>query len=525
VKTILQVLERTAESCALKDILEFEGAASYSAEALVTNSSKFASIIQALGVNPGERVAIMAGNRAEFIWATFGSIYAGAVPAPLNVGFKGPILDLMLSKLAPSLVIVEASTSSAVRDSLDRTGLTPSVIDLDEASRSTDSLALGPAMAAAAQGHRRESNADELALIMYTSGTTGPSKGAMLSHGMALEFGDFAKWLFDFDSSDVMYNCLPLFHANSLLLTLLGAVRVEGKAVFGETFSATSYWTSVRESGATIVSLLGSMFPILWNRPPSPDDTKHNARIGLTVPSPRDHFYDFQDRFGLRLTALYGVSDVGMPIGVPAGTDARPGKAGILHPHWECKLVDDNGDEVTAGESGQLLMRPLKPNITQLGYWAAPVETLKARKEGWFNTGDALVCDEEGWYTFVDRRSDAIRRSGENISSFEVEMVLQDHPAVAEVAVIGVPSELGEQEVVAVVVVEAGADLQESALVAYAEETLPYFAVPRYVRLVDALPKTATAKVRKDLLRDAGCPEGTFDAGARGRRATKSGAR
>jgi carnitine-CoA ligase len=355
-------------------------------------------------------------------------------------------------------------------------------------------------------------------MIMYTSGTTGPSKGIMYSHGMALEFADFGKWLFGFDRDDVMFNCLPLFHGNALLLTMLGALRTGGKAVFAESFSASTYWETVRDCGATILSLLGSMFSILWNRPASEGDRAHKARIALTVPVPKEHFVDFETRFGLALTSLYGLTDIGMPVGVPYPQRAEPGKAGIVHPDWACQIVDEFDQEVPAGTVGEMIFRPLKPNIMQLGYWREPAETLRAWRNLWFHTGDLLRRDEDGTFTFIDRSKDAIRKSGENISSFEVELVLADHPAVAEVAVYAVPSSLGEDDVMATVVLEPGADCDPADLVEYADRYLPYFAVPRYVQVVDALPKTATAKVKKDVLRATGVHEGVFDAGPRTRK-------
>ncbi len=517
-RTIIDILEGAVELSRGRPVLAFENGTAHTAAEVSAKAAACAGFLQTYGVQPGDRIAIVMGNRCEFTWALFGCVYAGVVPVPLNTSLKGPILDAMLGKVEPRIVIVDATTTASTRDSLQRIGMNPLVFDVDDAADSTDSVLLNAAIDAADPGRRLVSRADELAMIMFTSGTTGPSKGIMYSHGMALEFADFGEYLFDFDADDTMYNCLPLFHGNALLLTVLGALRFGGRAVIGETFSASTYWRSVADSGATIVSLLGMMFPILWDRPPSPDDTNHHARIGLTVPAPKQYVTHFQDRFGLKLTSLYGLTDVGMPVGVPHWMDGRPGKAGIVHPDWECQVVDEHGEKLPAGVPGQMVFRPLRPNISQLGYWRDPEASLELRRNMWFQSGDILVEDEDGWFTFVDRQKDAIRRSGENVSSFEVEMVLQGHPAVAEVAVYGLPADVGEDEVAAAVVLAEGATCTEQLLVDFAETHLPYFAVPRYVFLMEQLPKTATAKVRKDELRRAGLDLGTFDAGPRGRR-------
>jgi crotonobetaine/carnitine-CoA ligase len=518
-RTIIDIIEDAVELSRGRPVLAFDDRPGYTADEFIAKTAACAGFLQTYGVEQGERVALLVGNRCEFVWALFGCVYAGVVPVPLNTSLKGPILDAMLHKVEPRVVIVDATTATAARESLQRVGIQPLVFDVDDAAGSCDSVLLSAAIESGDPGRRLVSRPDELALIMFTSGTTGPSKGIMYSHGMALEFAEFGEYLFDFDADDVMYNCLPLFHGNALLLTTLGALRFGGRAVIGTTFSASTYWQNVAATGATILSLLGTMFPILWNRPPSPDDTNHHARIGLTVPAPKQYVPQFQDRFGLKLTSLYGLTDVGMPVGVPHWMDGRPGQAGIVHPDWECQVVDEHGEKLPAGVPGQMVFRPLRPNISQLGYWRDAEGSLALRKNMWFQSGDILVEDEDGWFTFVDRQKDAIRRSGENVSSFEVEMVLQGHPAVAEVAVYGLPSDVGEDEVAAAVVLVESEACTEQDLVDFAEIHLPYFAVPRYVFIVTELPKTPTAKVRKDELRRAGLDLGPFDAGPRGRRA------
>jgi carnitine-CoA ligase len=309
-----------------------------------------------------------------------------------------------------------------------------------------------------------------------------------------------------------------LFHGNSLLCTLVPALRVGAVAVFAPRFSANSFWETVRAEGATVLSLLGSMVPILMNQAPSPDDRASRARIALAVPAPGRNFHEFQDRFNLKLSSLYGMTDIGLPIGVPADVPGRPGMCGILHSDWDCIVADDNDCPVPDGEIGELLVRPRRPYIMQLGYWRNPTATLETWRNLWFHTGDYLRRDSSGWFEFIDRKKDAIRRFGENISSFEVETVLLDHAAIAEVAVYAVPADLEEDEVMASVVLEPGAHVTAPDLLEYCIKTLPYFAVPRFIRITPSLPKTQTAKVQKQVLRQIGTDELTWDGGHRGRK-------
>ena len=516
--TIIQALQAAVRLSAGRPVVEFYGGDTFTAEELLAQTRRFAGAVHDL-VPAGERVVIMLSNRPEFLSAFFGSVYCGAVPVPLNTSLKGPMLEHVLKQVEPVLVIVEAATEPAMRDALARTGCPTTVWRIDgPLTDEANGANFAELITRSPDGTYAEAAATDLAMIMYTSGTTGPSKGIMYSHGMALEFADFGQWLFGFSGDDIMFNCLPLFHGNALLLTMLGALRTGGKAVFTPSFSASTYWQTVRDTGATILSLLGSMFSILWNRPPSALDRAHNARIALTVPVPKEHFRDFEERFGLALTALYGLTDIGMPVGVPYPQRAEPGKAGFVHPHWTCQVVDEFDAEVPDGTVGEMIFRPMEPNIMQLGYWREPEATVNAWRNLWFHTGDLLRRDVDGSFTFIDRTKDAIRRSGENISSFEVELVLQDHPAIAEVAVYAVPSQLGEDDVMAAIVLEPGVECDPAAIVKYAENYLPYFAVPRYLSILDGLPKTATAKVKKDVLRRTGAHAGAYDAGARGRK-------
>jgi carnitine-CoA ligase len=522
-RTILGSLALAAELSSEKEVVRFVGGESRTATALLQDAAVFAGLLHEAGVRPGDRVAIMTSNRVEFLWALFGTAHAGAISVPLNTSLRGPILEHMLRDSAPSVFVVETTFFEAVLPALREVGSTarifavrgaaPAVgldgLDVFELPAGLEGPGVPPAVA----------DRYDDASILYTSGTTGPSKGVLHSHNSIIAFGENADWMFEYRRDDVLHNCLPLFHANALCVTLLPALRAGAKAVFGQRFSASGFWAEVRHEGATTTSILGSMVPILWAAPERDDDADHAVRAALCVPTPPADIYDaFGRRFGVRLVSQYGMTDTSSIIGTPPEVSGRPGFAGVLHPDFECIVVDEHDEQVPDGVAGEGLVRPRKPDIMMRGYWNNPTATLEAFRNLWFHTGDILVRDPDGWFRFVDRSKDAMRRFGENISSFEVESVLCMHPSVQEVAVYAVPSELSEDEVMASIVFRADIEGDLEAIGHHCDENLPYFASPRFLARVDELPKTANQKVRKDVLRKAGITDETLDRGPRGRR-------
>lgn len=511
-RTFLGSLKRAEALRGDQPAVRFTNGKDHTALELLTKAGQLASIFVDMGVRPGDRVAILCGNRVEFLWAMFAAVWVGAVPAALNVSLRGGTLRHQLDDLEPKVIICEEATAMTLSECLDRSDPRLMNIDLDPvfAALHADDCNIGIAPASPA-------GPTEAAVITYTSGTTGMSKGIIYSNEMTVTFGECNDWLLGYTPDDVAFNCLPLFHGNSLFCTLVPAMRAGAFVVFGPTFSASNYWNTVRAQGATVLSLLGSMIPILLSQPLRDDDATSPARIALAVPNPDKQFHEFEARFGLKLTSLYGMTDMGVVIGVPHDTPGRPGKCGIENPNWECFVADDDDMPVADGEIGELLVRPRRPHIMLMGYWRNPQATVTAWRNLWFHTGDYLRRDSEGWFEFVDRKKDAMRRFGENISSFEVESALMSHPSVEEVAVYAVPSALVEDEVMASVVLR-GESLHTAAdLLEHCVKELPYYAVPRYYRIVIELPRTQTAKILKTELRRIGIDHLTWDAGPRGR--------
>jgi crotonobetaine/carnitine-CoA ligase len=514
-RTLLGSLKKAVELLGDRPLVRFTDGETHSASALMNGAAAFGAVLLKQGVNAGDRVAILCTNRVEFIWSFFGVCWIGAIPAPLNTSLHGEILRNMIEDLDPNLIVCERETELAVRKATGSISEKLFVLDID-ASSEIDRIRDGRQRFELPEQHQSASS--DLAMILYTSGTTGRSKGIMYSHEMAITFSEATHWMLGYSSEDVAFNCLPLFHGNSLLCTLVPAMRVGALSVFAPRFSANTFWETVRAEGATVLSLLGSMVPILMNQPPSPNDNASRARIALAVPAPGKSFFQFQERFNLKLSSLYGMTDIGLPIGVPADIPGRPGMCGILHTDWECMIADESDRPLPDGEIGEMLIRPRRPYIMQLGYWRNPTATAETWRNLWFHTGDYLRRDSSGWFEFIDRKKDAIRRFGENISSFEVETVLLGHNAIAEAAVYAVPADLEEDEVMASIVLEPGKHVTAPEMLEYCTENLPYFAVPRYIRITPALPKTQTAKVQKQELRRIAIDELSWDAGPRGRR-------
>jgi carnitine-CoA ligase len=511
-RTFLGSLKRAAALRGDEVAVRFTDGASYTAPDLLQQSGRLAALFASKGIKAGDRVVIFCGNRVEFLWSLFAASWLGAVPAPLNVSLRGMTLRHPLDELEPQVIVCENATAEVLTACGGAENRLVLNVDTEPAFAE-----LRAGRGEASIPSAVTSSPSDLAFISYTSGTTGPSKGIMYSHEMTIAFAESNDWLFRYTGEDIAFTCLPLFHGNAVFCTLVPGLRAGARVVYAPRFSASTYWKQVREERATVLNLLGSMVPILLEQPPTKEDAVTTARIALAVPMPNKRFNEFQERFGMKLTSLYGMTDMGVLVGIPYDVPGRPGKCGIENPIWECYLADDNDMPVADGVIGELLARPRRPHIMQLGYWRNPQATAQTWRNLWFHTGDYLRRDAEGWYEFIDRKKDAMRRFGENISSFEVETALQSHPDVQDVAVYAVDARLAEDEVMTSLVLKPGATVTPAELLRHCEAELPYYAVPRYYRIVSDLPRTSTAKIQKGELRRIGVDDRTWDAGPRGR--------
>jgi crotonobetaine/carnitine-CoA ligase len=470
-----------------------------------------------LGVGPGDRVLLMLRNRAEFVLAWLGAARLGAVQVPVNVDYRGAFLEHLANTAAASVLVVEDSLLDAVASAAERLEHLRTVVVVGRPTPLPGRLeTVGfDSLLAPGEAPRPAVAASDVGAIHFTSGTSGPSKGAVLPHAHLHLLSERNRELLDLREGDTYLTELPLFHINAQM-SVYSALLVGARVRIEQRFSASAWLDRVRAGSATHTSLLGVMLSFILKQPARPEDADNLLRRAWSVPCPPDLANAFRERFGLeQVVTSYGSTEVGM---VARRTlDAPPGSVGRVDPDlYATRVVDADDADVAPGEVGELLVRPRLPWTTTQGYFGMPERTLEAFRDLWFHTGDAARLDVDGNLWFVDRLKDRIRRRGENIASVDVENVLLEHPAIADAAVVAVPAdeEGGEDEIKAVVAAAPGTVLDADVVWAWCDEALPYFAVPRYVEIVPELPKTPTAKVRKSALREAGVTPATHDRGA-----------
>ncbi|MES2939015.1 MAG: AMP-binding protein [Pseudomonadota bacterium] len=469
-----------------------------------------------LGVGLQENVSLLLPNCIEFAIVWFGLAKIGAVAAPANTAFRGAVLaqaiDLVDSRvlvvhedLLPALREVQAELSK-IREIVVVSRSHRAPADLCAPSTQWNNLVGGEPVAIAPC----ELPFSALTLLLYTSGTTGRSKAAMISHRFVLEQARLTVRGLGLRTDDVLYCPYPMFHLDSAVMTIAPALVLRCVAAIGERFSVSRYWQEMCALRATVFDFMGATLTMLWKQPPSPADRDHCARLGWGVPLPA-WAGEFEQRFGCRLVELYGSTEAGAMIFTPLDEARRPGSCGKPLGPFDLALLDEDGFAVPDGVAGELVLRPTAPSMLMDGYYAMPQETLQAFRNLWFHTGDLLKRDADGYLYFVGRRKDMVRRRGENISAAEVEMAVEEHPDILECAVYGVPSEMTEEEVMVCAVVREGRALPPEALADHCAARMAKFMVPRFIRFATALPKTPTDKVEKFWLKQEGVTAGTWD--------------
>jgi crotonobetaine/carnitine-CoA ligase len=465
--------------------------------------------LAALGVKRGDRVALMLENTPEFVATWFATLRLGALAVPINCGAKGGLLEHYLRLPGPEVAVVAEAFVPQVSSAL-RAIASQSKLVVAGTSPPAGAIRFTELLEAESSDAPALRLADP-AVIMFTSGTTGPSKGILFSHHFLANFAHLAVRTFGFRREDMIYSVLPFFHANALILMTCGSLLVGAKATIARRFSLSGFWDDAIACGGTVTSMLGSMAALLFQQPPSAKDRGHKITRSMLVPAPAEYYEIMTGRFGIVPLDMYGQSDAGILISPCYGEEVKPGSCGRVLDGYECRLVDENDEEVPRGTPGECIVRPLWPGMISDGYWAMPEKTVEAWRGLWLRTGDLLRQDEDGWYYYVDRKKDAIRRRGENISSFEVEQPFRSHPGVEDVAAYPIRSELTEDDVAIAVVAKHGIALEPLDLVHFAEDKLPYYCLPRYVTFMPALPMTPTHKVRKDALVKLGVTATTWD--------------
>lgn len=477
---------------------------------------QWAGLLQLLDVGAGDRVLTMlpTGLHTFEVWAGCASLRAMEVP--VNIQYLGELLEYQINDAQASVIIIADQWLPRLVDIAERCAHLETVIvhgsESDTSSLPFRVLAADAELANAPDpGELEPPQPHDIAAIVYTSGTTGPSKGVLVPWAQLYSTAVGAGAPGELDSDDVLYLPFPSYHISArspaYQMLLCG-----GKVVVKETFATDEFWPDIRQYGCTFAILIFTMAQFIWNLPAQEDDADNPLRRLLMVP-PLPNVDEFAARYDISVRTMFNMTEVSVPISTGWTID-DPASCGTARAGFDCRLVDANDMEVPSGTIGELLVRADEPWVLNAGYWNKPDQTAAAWRNGWFHTGDAFIQDEAGRFYFVDRFKDAIRRRGENISSMEVEGIVNSHPCVAESAAIGVPSNVGEDDVMCFVVTAPGTEVAPTELVDYLNERLPRFMVPRYLEFVDELPKTPTAKIRKIELRTRGVTETTWDRNA-----------
>jgi crotonobetaine/carnitine-CoA ligase len=486
-------------------------------------TNRLANGLARLGVGQGDRVVLFLPNCPQFVPLWFAVAKLGAVETPIADTGKGSFLAHQFQVASPKVIITTPALTRRLAEVGDQ--LQGAAVVLVDIEGESDAPALPPGLTqiryatlldSAATAPAAAVRPSDPAAVIFTSGTTGPSKGVIMSHSQFYFFAEEDVQLTGLTPDDVYMTGFPLIHGNAQFLTVYPCLIAGAHCVLYPRFSASDWAGRVSRSRATVTNTLGATMSFICAQPPSPVDADNRLRCVYAAPLSPDLAPAFSNRFGVDVFVNgFGQTEISLPFMTPPGSAPPPNAAGVQVEQWfDVMLADSETDEpVAEGAVGELLIRPKAPGIICSGYLGMPDKTVEAWRNLWFHTGDAMRRDTDGWFYFVDRVKDALRRRGENISSFEVESTVRAHPAVAECAVVAAPADEagGEDEVMAYVVLAAGAELDFCDLIAWCDARMPYFMVPRYVEAIAALPQTPSEKIQKKALRDRGVTAQTWD--------------
>ena len=453
------------------------------------------------GVRKGDTVALFLLNSLDFLYAWLGVARAGAVGVPVNTASLGEALRYTLSHSDAVGIIADESLLALVDDvgPIDNLRWRVSV-----GGDHTASLPFGELLATRPAADAAPLAGDDPMNIIYTSGTTGMPKGVVLGHTSYTNTGAYFAHHLRLTSDDVLHTCLPLFHCNAQQTTFMSGLHLGARVALNGRFSLSNFWRWIDESDATITNLLGAMLALMSKTPEGASDAENSLRYIIAAPVPEAIYRQLELRFGLRIVEGYGLTETGTMacINPPAATE--PGTIGLPLEHSELRVVDADDRDVPDGTPGQIITRTSIVGAYMSGYYKEPEKTAEAMEGGWFHTGDQGLRRPDGYFVFLDRMKDTIRRRGENISSFLIEKVIGDHPQVQEVVAVGVPSELSEEDVKILCVLQPGATITEAELSDWCGPLLGDFMRPRYIEFRTEFPRTETGRVQKFELRSQG---------------------
>lgn len=494
--------------------LDFEGNLISFAE-LDDRATRIANGLAALGLAAGDRLVALLDNNEDFVLAMIGAHRLGAIFVPVNTAYRGEFLRHQLADCEAAIAICEAEYLDALQPLVERLPAMKTIVVRGQSGASGIAMIpLEAVKAGSADAVMTDVAPDDIACLIYTSGTTGPSKGCMISHDYLCSIARRRHCSVAPVAGEISWSCLPLYHIASLSTVLIASLLAGERASIAARFSVSGFWDEIERSRASSIVILASMVSLIARAPDSDAMRRCHGQLRVVtgVPMSAEDRRLWQERFGAGYvnSFAYGQTEANLATLLPWGAPIPPlDSMGPPSEDFDAMVADDGDRPVPLGEAGELLLRPRQPGVIFSGYWRQPEATLKAMSGLWWHTGDFVRMDGDGFLYFVDRKKDYLRARGENISSFEVESAVMRHPDVAEVAfhAIGI-----EDEIKATVILQAGSALTERELFHWAEEQLPYFAVPRFIEFRNALPKTPTGRVQKSELRAEGRTAATWDA-------------
>ncbi|MFZ5632286.1 MAG: AMP-binding protein [Bacillota bacterium] len=519
--TVAELVSKKAGENQDRTWLMFEDGRTYSYKDVDELSDGLATGFYGVGVREDDKVAIFAYNSPEWILSYFAILKIGAVPVTVNTGFIKDPLIYNLKASHSGYLVVDSRLLEAYKNVEENLENIKRVVIIGGESFNPGLAPRKPYVFfedLAAEKPRPEVRVkkyekDPCAMIL-TSGTTGPSKVVADSNAQFICTALLMTEAGGINRDSVVYVYLPLFHIMALDLATLASMLGNAKMVLAERFNPANFWQDIKKHGVTHFHAVGPILEILSKLPPSPLEQDHGPIVALAYSS-KEVWTMARERFKIFISGGYGSTEVGIPVSSPYDIVINgknpPGSCGMVGPHVEVKIMDDYGRFLPVGKVGEIVIRPRIPWTIFLEYYGMPDQTVNAFRGLWFHTGDAGYFDENGYLYFVDRLKDAIRRKGENISSYEVEQILLKNPKVLEAAVIPAPSEVGEDEVMAVVVPRPGESIEPGEVIAFCTENMPRFWIPRFIRVTGGLPRTPTGRIEKFKLREEGVTNDTYD--------------
>ena len=521
-----KVLKDQAKKNGDKDFLQFSYNKCLTYSEVNDCANQIANSLNNIGIKKGDKVSVYMPNSLELCLSWFGILKNGSVMVPINTAYVMDFLQYIIESSDSKVIIIAEEYMDRLANIQDRIPLIEKVIIWPREKKENLDL----------MGYKSENyiswenfidngskNEPEIELthldharLMYTSGTTGRSKGVV--RPCAADYSSAMNYslTMDITEDDTVFTCLPLFHSNAMVMGVYPAMIQGAKIVVEEKYSATKFWKWMKDFGVTKFNLVGVMSYFMWNAPVVPEEKEHNVKLVLGSPAPHDIIEEFMERFNIKFMEGYGLTEVGQCTFMRPGEAFRIGSCGKESPGYEIKIVNPETDEELPPDTpGELVLRPRIPNICLHYYHKMPEKTVSDFRNFWFHTGDLCRKDDDGYIFFMDRVKDYIRRRGENISSFEVENMVSSHPKIQEAAAIAVKVDeegrYSEDEVMIIVVMENNESLEPKEIIEFLKPIMPKFMIPRFIKFRENLPKTPTNRVQKAKLRDEGITSDTWD--------------